>query len=320
MNHLKEMLKSQYGIAADMVREQKGGWSAAAYKISAGTRQCFLKVYDKKRASTPLLTAHIDFYVPVTLRLIEYADLAGKLPVPVLTENKEYKWEDRESVYLLYEYIDGITIGDRGLTTGQALQLADIVSRLHDPENVKYMNGIEADRFREDFSSLFLQKLKRWIITDRDILATDIKTLLSDHHDGLQQSMLRLAELSEKLGGQRTEMVLCHTDIHNGNLMEKDGELMLIDWEGLIAAPREADLMFVRGKEYDPEFMKVYQERYPDYQINREILEFYQLKRRLTDIREFIEQLIFDVQSADEREETLLYLEAVLVSLISDES
>jgi len=42
--------------------------------------------------------------------------------------------------------------------------------------------------------------------------------------------------------------VICHTDLHGGNLMlDRSGELILLDWENAIFAPPEYDLFFIAG-------------------------------------------------------------------------
>lgn len=66
---------------------------------------------------------------------------------------------------------------------------------------------------------------------------------------GLLTGLLRRAdELGAGLRGRPVAHVVCHGDPHLGNLMlDVDGGVWLIDWDDAVLAPRERDLMFVRG-------------------------------------------------------------------------
>lgn len=83
---------------------------------------------------------------------------------------------------------------------------------------------------------------------------------------------------------------------------------MLIDWEGLKLAPVEADMMFFVDKPYFNEFLGIYQNTHKKYEMNPYALEFYQSKRKLEDIWEFMEQLLYDEQDERERVATMNYL------------
>ena len=98
---------------------------------------------------------------------------------------------------------------------------------------------------REDFSLLFLKQLKQVLRKECASLPMDLKCLLGAHIKPLEQSIDRVERLSEILRRSNPKMALCHTDIHNWNLMQRDEQLVLIDWEGLKLAPVKADLMFL---------------------------------------------------------------------------
>src|SRR5699024_11023937 len=123
-------------------------------------------------------------------------------------------------------------------------------------------------------------------------------------------------ELSQNLKNGDLRMALCHTDLHNWNLMQFGNQLMLIDWEGLKLALPEADLMFLVDKPYFNEFLSIYRKTHPTLSINRDAMAFYQGKRRLEDIWEFIEQLLFDEQNEEERIVTMNYLREELKELV----
>lgn len=307
MNKIQTILKEQYNLAMANVVPQKGGWAALAYKVYNNEHIYFLKMYEKNRASTPKWTALIDKYVPILLWLMQNSDLKGKLPVPLLTKQGAYKCEDDEGIYLLYEYIEGETIGDKELTGKQVHQLSEIISELH-----LYGDEIpvETDAVKEDFTVPFLQQLRDLLnkeATDSAIPA-EVNQVIEPYLEPLQGLIDSVDKLSADLKSSPGRLALCHTDLHHWNLMQSGQQLILIDWEGLKLAPVEADMMFLTEKPYFDEFLTIYKKAHPHYVINPDALQFYQGRRKLEDIWEFIEQLIFDTQDAQERAATLNYL------------
>ena len=120
----------------------------------------------------------------------------------------------------------------------------------------------------------------------------------------MKKLMLKIEELSEALKNRDLRMALCHTDVHGWNLMST-GQLKLIDWEGLKLAPVEADMMSFVDEPYFSEFMRIYANTHSHYEVNIEALTFYQGRRKLEDVWEFMEQLLYDEQNDEERTSTL---------------
>lgn len=66
--------------------------------------------------------------------------------------------------------------------------------------------------------------------------------------------------------------------------------------------------MFLVDQPYYDIFLDAYLKRHPDFALKPDVLRFYQVRRRLEDIWEWIEQLIFDQQKEHERKKTLTSL------------
>lgn len=123
----------------------------------------------------------------------------------------------------------------------------------------------------------------------------------------------KVEKLSVKLSKETLPFVLCHTDVHGWNLMQSD-RLILIDWECMKLAPTEADLFAFIGNLFwhncSDEFLKTYQSVHIDYEINLEVLEFYQARRRIEDICAFAQGLLYEKNIDDtERKESLYHLQ-----------
>jgi spectinomycin phosphotransferase len=110
----------------------------------------------------------------------------------------------------------------------------------------------------------------------------------------------------------RLPLVLCHGDIHRGNLMQSPGRLMLIDWEGMYLAPPEADLFFFRRGQTEA---NAYYKKLSGYTPNPAALEFFGVRRRLEDIYEFLVSLLVDRVTGEDFEIRHRYLQSELERL-----
>lgn len=300
MNQMNRILKQHYGIEASSISPLKGGWSALAYGVKNQNQDYFLKVYEKSRASTKKYTALIDQYIPITRWLLQQPGLQGRLLVPLLTVDGKYKCEDQDYIYLLYYHIDGNTIGDQPLTQQQVEALGQIVSALHcHGEEIPF----DTEKIRETFELPFLASLQ-------EVLYKEI--LLLPHLPVIEELISKIKELQQELNNRDVRLVLCHTDLHNWNLMESNGELLLIDWEGLKLAPPEADLIFFTDTAYDNQFLEVYRRIHRNFTLNPKALSFYQIRRRLEDLWEWLEQLLYDDLSQEEKAKTIKILQEEL--------
>lgn len=309
MENIRCILKEFYDIDITCILPQKGGWASLAYKVSNKNQSYFLKVYEKSRASTPKLTALIDQYVPVMVWLMKNSYLNGKISVPILTGSGEYKCENENAIYLLYEYIEGETIGDQDLTDNQVRQLSKMITELH---SFGKDIPVETTAIKEDFEVPFLQMLRQILQKGRNDFPSKVWELFHSYTPQLNDLIYTVEEHSQNLKNSNLRMALCHTDLHNWNLMQSGQELTLIDWEGLKLAPPEADLMFLVDKPYFNEFLSIYQKTHQNFSINPEAMTFYKGKRRLEDIWEFMEQLLYDKQEEQERVITMNYLQEEL--------
>ncbi|TQK74154.1 phosphotransferase family enzyme [Brevibacillus sp. AG162] len=309
MDHLKNIVRHHYDIDAVDVTPQQGGWSALAYKVISDQHCYFLKVYEKSRASTPKWTALIDKYVPIIQWLSRQTRLQGKLPVPLLTRNAAYKHEDDMGIYQLFAYIEGKTIGNQALHSLQVRQLAEIIAELH-----LYGEEIPVNTaaIKQDFRIPFAEQFREMLNEDIHRLPDDVNEIVKPFVNVLADRMNQLEVIGDELRGSEMKMKLCHTDLHNWNLMQSGQQLILIDWEGLKLAPVEADLMFLVEEPFFEEFMAIYRKTHTNYVINRQALEFYQIRRALEDICELLEQLLFDEQEAGDRVETIGHLKGEL--------
>jgi thiamine kinase-like enzyme len=294
----------QYGIKCTEIVETSGGLSASAYKIKADNDNFFLKVYDKRLTQTSLWIENIDNYMPILLWLNKNTKLQGKIINPITTSSGNYRYEDEENVFTLFEYIKGEAIAKKPLTDTQITEIAEIMGHLH---SYGQEIPIKTDKIRENFNVNFCSSLENFISDEFAASPEDIKVILQPC---LEQLILKINEtksLSNMVKQKSNKMVLCHTDAHGWNLMQSD-HIVLVDWEGMKLAPAEADLFMFAKKDYWDIFLKHYSNIRPEFKLDQVMLSFYTLRRKLEDIWAFLESILYDDLPDERRISSLAYL------------
>ncbi len=306
---ISKLLNEHYNKSLINFSELEGGWSAKAFKVETNDGIFFLKVYDKKKASTQIWTAAIDTYMPIVVWLNNNTELKNRIICPILSNSGEYKYEDEKCIYLLFPYIEGYTLGKKTMSSQQIKEIAEILAQLH---NYGAEIPIATSSITEDFAVPFCRELKEILVSLGQTQTNETETILKQFIEILLINIDKVEKLSAKLTKETLPFVLCHTDVHGWNLMQSD-RLILIDWEGMKLAPPEADLFAFIGNLFwhncSDEFMKIYQTIHTDFEINLEVLEFYQTRRRIEDICAFAQALLYDKNIDEtERKESLYHL------------
>jgi len=301
--HIEAALVRYYGIHPDSLAEAPPGWSALAYRVQAGQALYFLKVFDKTRPSIQVWIQAIDRYMPVLLWLGESTALRGRVPSVVRTKDGHYQCEDERHIYILFDFIPGESPCATPITppklAGQRRELTRLIADLHCLKAGDFPGC--KDGLTEDFSVPFHDRLLSMLPCEE----------IRAHRHLLERQLYRLAELSAAMPALRLPFVLCHNDIHGGNMIQSK-RLVLVDWEGLKFAPAEADMLFftywAQFHTHWEEFLAVYRETHPGWRPNETAMQFYRLRRSLEDIEAFLDALLHDNLSPARRESELRHL------------
>ena len=302
MNEISFLLKSKYGIISDSVFSAKCGWSAkAAYRvIGADGIEYFIKVYDKFLPTTRFFVERIDLYMPVLDWLSDSPILNKRILTPIKSLNGAYKAETDNDVYALFLFVSGDAPGVQGMTKNQTVELAETLARLHDVGgNVPF----ETPGLAEDISLSFCEKLIQYL-SKADTKNDKLSTLVSSYADMLIIASREALRLRDTIRIGYSPIVLCHGDAHGNNVIQSE-QLVLADWEDLRWAPAEADLFIHCMHKHSDTFLEAYAESRRGYLINKELLYFYTLRRRIEDVWVDIQRLT--EESPDETEKAKLF-------------
>ena len=110
---------------------------------------------------------------------------------------------------------------------------------------------------RETFSSkwrktvkVFLERIKNEIFEDP--IATEMALFLKSKSNEILELIGHAERLVRLLQNPPLKYVLCHADIHGWNLLiDEEDALYIVDWDTLLFAPKERDLMFIGAGIWD---------------------------------------------------------------------
>ncbi len=290
---ITKLLEARYGLCVRTLEEVPAGWSAMALRAQTDRGDLFVKVYDRNRPSTRVWIERLDAWLPVAQWLGENTPLAAHMSVAIRAEDGAVRVDDRELILLVYPFIRGETLREARLTREQARALGRIVGTLHAcPVKLPF----PAERLTETYEFPFCTAMRAQLGDD------SARALVAPHAALLGERIDELEARAAQLKKDRPESVLCHTDIHGWNLMQAEN-LILVDWEGLLLAPPEADLFsfteaFFFGYAWD-DILLGYREVRPGFVLHEDILKTYRLRRRLEDIDAFLESILSDNLAPD---------------------
>jgi spectinomycin phosphotransferase len=134
----------------------------------------------------------------------------------------------------------------------------------------------------------------------------DFLYLLRNNENTLLEMINHLENITKKELKENRKMCLCHGDIHAGNILIDGNEFYVIDWDTIISASKEKDLMFIGGgignkwnKEEEIEYF--YKGYGKGIEINKELIKYYRYERIIQDVHEFYQQILDKETDEEER-------------------
>lgn len=210
---------------------------------------------------------------------------------------------------ILYPFIEGQDGFTRTLTNEQWLTLGKALRKIHEvdvPLSIRQQIRQEAylSKWREIVRSLYahIEAKPTGDKTALKLLAFMKKNILT-----IQRLVDRAEQLAQILQNESPQFVLCHSDIHGGNVLMDDNTIYIVDWDDPIMAPKERDLMFIGGgianvwnKSHEE---ALFYNGYGNIEINMTMLTYYRHERIVEDIAEFGQNLLLTTAGGENRSE-----------------
>ncbi len=226
-----------------------------------------------------------------------------------------------EFTLIVYPFIQGQDGFSRVLTANQWVALGNALRQVHE---FKVPSCILSQIRRETYSDKW-RRAVRAIDTLLDAMpctdqwALSLLKLIKNQKTAIQRLVDTAEELAQKIRNHSPEFVLCHSDIHGGNVIVADnGLIYIVDWDDPIIAPKERDLMFIGGGVANvwntPHEEAFFYKGYGKTAINQEILAYYRHERIVEDIAEYCHCLL-STAAGDDRETMYAHFAAMFEPL-----
>jgi spectinomycin phosphotransferase len=302
---LLQCLSEAYGLNNAQARFLPLGAdvNSAAFRVAAadGTAY-FLKLrrgeFDSSVVAVPAFLHHeqgIDAVMP-------------PLPTtdgPLSVQREGFDWA-------LYPFFDGANGFERALSDAQWRALGAAMAAIHRTELPEALSArLPRERYAHQWREGVRRYQRRFINgVNGDDIVQRFFAFWEAHAEDIDTIVYRSEQLASILLERPPQLVPCHADLHAGNVLLGDGErLAIVDWDMLMLAPKERDLMFIGGGVghawNQPAQEALFFEGYGAADIDAVALTHYRYERITKDILEICDVVFDAAAGTQDREEAL---------------
>lgn len=302
-------LNNYYGIETHTLTFLPLGADANALIYKADT-------YDKSYFVKLKKGTHDDISIAI-MNLLQNAGLQ-QIILPITTIHGQSIQHTEYLTLIVYPFIIGDNGFNQALTEEQWLILGTALRKLHEivvPISLqqRLRQEIYSPKWRASVRSLYAYIKTKPIGSG---VALELQDFMRKNAKAIYRLVNHAEQLAQKLQNDSTQFVLCHSDIHGGNvLIDSNNAIYIVDWDDPIMAPKERDLMFIGGGVANvwnkPHEEAYFYKGYGETKVNRTILAYYRHERIVEDIALFGENILLTESSNETKLENYNHFKAM---------
>ena len=309
-DRLLKLLEQQYQLQVQSFEKLPLGAdiNAAVYQVkTADGRSLFIKL---RRGRFDPIVVDLPFY-------LHQAGIKSVIP-PLSTRSGKLWLTSNGQTAIIYPFVDGKNGYEQRLTEKNWTDFGKALNAIH---MTKLPKALLDKIGREAFNPAGRRAVSRTLTQPEreavDSIAADLLRFLATKRDEIETLVDRTTVLAERLRERPYRPVLCHTDLHAGNLLIGPNDtLYIVDWDEALLAPRERDLMYAGGallaSGLSPEEEEaLFYAAYGKVDVDREMVTYFRCERIIQDIAAYCAELLDSaVGSEAERRQSLAYLKS----------
>lgn len=291
---LIELLKIHYGIDVHSVQLIPGGadMNALGYKAVSESDAYFVKL-------------KYGVHHEISLSIIRLLHDSGikEIIFPIYTQTQKLFQQLDHFKIIVYPFIhapNGFTLN---FTEKQWKQFGKVLRQIHEtsvPTSIQQhlRKEMYSPKWRDMVRS-FYNKIE--LDNSDDQIRADFKSFFKQNIYTIHQLVDTSEELSKKIQPDFDKYVLCHSDIHAGNVLVDHEVFYIIDWDEPMLAPKERDLMFIGagvGNVWNkPHEIQYFYEGYGQAKVDKTMLSYYRHERIIEDLTWYGQDLLSSDQN-----------------------
>ena len=169
---------------------------------------------------------------------------------PVATRS-QHLWAQLDDFHVIvYPFVEGHNAFKSALTENQWFDFGAALKGIHATVVPQELRGrIPHETYSPEWREMMkilLERVQKNAVDDS--VGVQLAAFMAVKANEIRYLVGRAEQLGLALQAQNPEFVLCHSDIHAGNLLiDANEHLYIVDWDNPILAPKERDLMFIGG-------------------------------------------------------------------------
>jgi spectinomycin phosphotransferase len=308
---LMETIRQAYGLPVSSLTFFPEGTVGCHYSAHCEDGQRYFVTLLNDGALATIQAERLDFVLKLRSNLYERGLFTTQPALHRTLGGKLKAYFDGQPL-TVSEFIAGANIWDRWPPDPPlGAELGRLAAQLHNTTPDLGMDVPYVEQFNQPFEPILqksLADLETGILVHRPGQRM-LRDLALPRRDTLLQMLAHLRELGTVARQINPPLVLVHTDMHGGNLIRTpDGNLIVVDWEGLMLAPAEFDLFMFMSNGFDS-MLDEYLHAARTPRLYPELFAYYFYRRNLEDIAYFFVSILYENTLDEQDQVDLGYLQ-----------
>jgi spectinomycin phosphotransferase len=249
--------------------------------------------------------------ITVTVPLYLKAQGIQAIITPVVSRTGQHWAYLDDYRMILYPFIEGQDGYEVELSDRQWREFGVTLKGIH---AAQLPPGLERLVPRETFSPLWREMVMNFQAQAESAsfdepVAAELAAFMREKRGEITHLVERASQLAVTVQSRSPDLVLCHSDIHAGNLhITSAGALYIVDWDNPVLASKERDLMHFGGSAvWNNAHAALFYQGYGRVEVDTAALAYYRYERIIQDIAEFCKQLLLTIEGGKNRQQSLIW-------------